>query len=42
MTGLARLRVPRPLGAALIVMVLLGGAGYAASVLAEPAADFAG
>ncbi|MEO8183122.1 MAG: AI-2E family transporter [Deltaproteobacteria bacterium] len=41
-TGLERLRMPRALGAALIVMALLGGVGFGALELAEPAADWVG
>jgi len=41
-TGLERLRMPRALGAALVVMALLGGVGFGALELAEPAADWIG
>jgi len=40
MTRLERMRLPRPLAAALIVLALLGGAGFGALQLAEPAADW--
>ena len=39
-TWLERRRVPRALGAALVVLVLLGGGGFAAVELANPAADW--
>ena len=40
MVRLERLRLPRPLGAALIVTTLLGGAGFAVLQLADPAEDW--
>jgi predicted PurR-regulated permease PerM len=42
MMRLERLRLPRPLGAALIVVALLGSAGFAALQLADPAAEWVG
>lgn len=40
--GLARLRIPPPLGAALVLVTILAGVGYGASWLAEPAATWMG
>ncbi len=41
-TWLERWRLPRAVGAALVVLVLLGGVGFAAVELANPAADWIG
>lgn len=41
-TWLERWRLPRAVGAALVVSVLLGGVGFAAVELANPAADWIG
>src|SRR5690606_24313068 len=39
-TWLQRRKIPRALGAALVVLVLLGGGGFGAVELASPAADW--
>ena len=39
-TRLSRLRVPRALGAALVVLILLGGASFAGLQLSDPASDW--
>jgi len=39
-TRLSKLHIPRPVGAALVVLVLLGGAGFAALQLSDPASDW--
>jgi predicted PurR-regulated permease PerM len=41
-TGLERLRLPRALGAALVVLALMGGTSFSALQLADPAAEWIG